>query len=87
MSYPKWKYHKTESAKVVRSEAEEKALGAGWAESPAEFEVDTEETKPIGLEIDEMKTALKAAGFKDSQLKKKSEDEIRKLHGALVEGT
>jgi hypothetical protein len=37
MSYPKWKYHAVKEALIVGSEAEERALGEGWAESPAEF--------------------------------------------------
>jgi hypothetical protein len=37
MSYPKWKYHKTETAKIVNSEEEESALGKGWGDSPADF--------------------------------------------------
>lgn len=91
MSYPMWKYHKTNEPKLVHSEAEEKALGPGWADTPAAFELEIEEPKqdeaPVsGLEIDEMKAALLAAGFKPAQLKKKSEEEIRKLHGALVQG-
>lgn len=40
--YPKWKYHATKAPEVVGSEEEEKALGEGWGESPAEFE-----SKPV----------------------------------------
>lgn len=36
--YPKWKFHRTERAKVVQNEEEDKALGPDWAESPADFE-------------------------------------------------
>jgi hypothetical protein len=35
-SYPKWLYHATKAAMVVRDEAAHKALGEGWYESPAE---------------------------------------------------
>lgn len=35
--YPKWKYHAEKPAVMVRSAEEEKALGVGWAESPAVF--------------------------------------------------
>ena len=37
MGYPKFKYHRTKEAKVVKNEDEERALGRGWANSPAEF--------------------------------------------------
>lgn len=40
--YPSWRYHKTESAKIVNSEAEEMNLGKGWADSPAAFEEKSE---------------------------------------------
>lgn len=49
MSYPKWKYHAEKSAVVVDSAEAEKALGDGWAESPADFEKSSEsqvEVKP-----------------------------------------
>lgn len=36
--YPKWKYHATKPAAVVKDEAEEKALGKGWEDTPAAFE-------------------------------------------------
>ena len=31
-SYPKWKFHHGEGAKIVHSPAEEAALGSGWLE-------------------------------------------------------
>ena len=34
--YPKFLYHATESARIVKSEAEHQAIGAGWYESPVE---------------------------------------------------
>lgn len=37
-NYPRWLYHKSESAKIVHNEAEEASLGGGWAESPADCE-------------------------------------------------
>jgi hypothetical protein len=37
-NYPKWKYHATKDPVVVQSKEEEKALGKGWTESPADFE-------------------------------------------------
>lgn len=36
--YPSWRYHKDGDSKIVHSEAEHKALGADWAQSPAHFE-------------------------------------------------
>lgn len=38
MSFPKYLYHKTEGAKLIESEEQEKALGKGWADSPAAFD-------------------------------------------------
>lgn len=35
-SYPKWLYHPSKPAALVADETERKALGAGWAESPAD---------------------------------------------------
>lgn len=37
MGFPKWKYHSTKDALIVQDEEQEKALGSGWGESPAEF--------------------------------------------------
>lgn len=45
VEYPKWKYHKTKEAELVFDEKQEKALGKGWAESPAEFEENKKEEK------------------------------------------
>jgi hypothetical protein len=36
-TYPSWRYHKCEQPKLVKSAAEEQALGAGWEDSPAAF--------------------------------------------------
>jgi hypothetical protein len=33
--YPKWKYHLEEEPRIVANEAEERELGATWANSPA----------------------------------------------------
>ena len=39
MGYPKFKYHKDFlDGKIVKDESEEKALGLGWVESPADVE-------------------------------------------------
>lgn len=40
--YPKWLYHRTLPAVIVNNPDEHKALGDGWAESPADFEVSEE---------------------------------------------
>lgn len=39
--YPKWVYHPSKEAQVVKSAADEKKLGKGWVESPAEFGVES----------------------------------------------
>lgn len=36
--YPSFRYHKTETPKVVHSEDEHQELGPQWKESPAHFE-------------------------------------------------
>lgn len=43
--YPKFLYHKTEQAKIVNSEAEQKELGKEWKEVP--FEAEHEEEKAV----------------------------------------
>ena len=37
MGYPTWRYHRDKPACIVRSEAEESALGDGWTDTPAAF--------------------------------------------------
>ena len=39
VEYPKWKYHATKPAVVVKDAQAETALGEGWADSPAAFTV------------------------------------------------
>ena len=39
--YPKWKYHPEKEAVIVASEQQEKELGKGWVESPADYGVET----------------------------------------------
>lgn len=34
--YPKWLYHASQEPRIVADEAAHKALGPGWAESPAD---------------------------------------------------
>jgi hypothetical protein len=38
VEYPKFLYHAAEPARIVGSDSEHDALGAGWVESPAELE-------------------------------------------------
>jgi len=35
--YPKWKYHRTEPAVIVKDPDEEADLGEGWADRPGAF--------------------------------------------------
>jgi hypothetical protein len=35
--FPKWKYHPTKPAVIVYTPEEERALGDGWVDSPADF--------------------------------------------------
>jgi hypothetical protein len=39
MSYPSWRYHRELEARIVYSKEEDEALGAGWADSPAKFQI------------------------------------------------
>jgi hypothetical protein len=36
MNYPKWKYHASKSALVVKDEQAEQDLGLGWHDTPAD---------------------------------------------------
>jgi len=36
-AYPTWRYHATKEAVIVKDEDEDRALGEGWADSPAKF--------------------------------------------------
>ncbi len=45
MEYPKWLFHPTEKPTLVPDEAAHKALGSGWAESPADAK--KPEHKPV----------------------------------------
>lgn len=43
--YPRFRYHPDKPAELVNSPEEEKALGAGWYKSPAEYGVETAPSK------------------------------------------
>lgn len=60
VQYPKWKYHPKKEALIVQSHAEEKALGSGWFESPADFSIESESDTKSDKEGDEKKK--KASG-------------------------
>lgn len=55
-SYPKWLYHPEKAACIVADEAARKALGDGWAESPAALA----EAKPVAV-VGPMETEKKPA--------------------------
>lgn len=49
--FPKWKYHASKDALIVYSAKEEKALGKGWGNSPADFDkVDEPAPAPVAFE-------------------------------------
>lgn len=54
--FPKWLYHKTEGARIIKSSDEEKALGQGWADSPEKFN-----KLKADIETTELKRSRKAA--------------------------
>lgn len=37
--YPRWMYHDKGASRIIESEAEEAALGEGWSDYPAGYEV------------------------------------------------
>jgi hypothetical protein len=37
LPYPAWRYHREHSPLIVQNEDEDRALGEGWAASPAAF--------------------------------------------------
>jgi hypothetical protein len=41
MKYPKWKYSPEKEATIVECLEEEKELGIGWFDSPAEYGIET----------------------------------------------
>lgn len=54
--YPSWRYHKSEPAKIIHSEAEHEALGDEWKQSPADHEMKEEVEQveaPVVEEIQE----------------------------------
>ena len=67
MGYPKWKYHAEKPALIVHSEEEEKALGKGWAESPAAFK---KEEKKADVELPELELAPQSEEKPKASLKK-----------------
>lgn len=80
MSYPKWKYHKTEEPKLVLHEEQEEALGSEWVESPAEFQEAKEQPDDLSkLSAEELRKVAAKAGFKKAELKDLSDAEIIEL--------
>lgn len=55
-TFPKWKYHATERARVVHSVEEEEALGDSWADRP-----DLVSTKPAAAENEDDTPAAESA--------------------------
>lgn len=50
--FPKWKYHAEKEAVIVESSDAEAALGAGWADSPAELDSDSGDSNDALAKID-----------------------------------
>lgn len=44
--YPSWRYHKSKTARIVKSVEEDLALEEGWAHSPAAFDSSPEPASP-----------------------------------------
>jgi hypothetical protein len=87
IEYPKWLYPKSGPGVIVASAEERKNLVGEFKESPADW-LSEQATHAVheahaSNGLDMIKAALKAAGFKDSQLKKKSEAELLALYAAL----
>lgn len=61
--YPSWRFHATDEPRVIHSADEEKALGKGWADSPAAFApVDADTEAEIALSADDAPAPAKAKG-------------------------
>lgn len=35
--YPSWRYHRTETARIIKDPTEDEALGSDWSDTPATF--------------------------------------------------
>ena len=46
VQYPRWRYHATKPDTLVNSEREEKALGGGWFDNPAQARPRKDELSP-----------------------------------------
>lgn len=69
--YPKFKYHREKAALIVADPTEEDALGAGWADSPAAFDVEPEASQePEVDEAPEEGRSLTVAARKPARQKK-----------------
>ncbi len=65
--YPKWKYHAVKPAQVVPHEDAEKALGAGWVDSPAHLAPKADESKSdVGSKSDEVGSDVQCSGSGES---------------------
>lgn len=71
--FPRWRYHKTLAGRIVKSAEENEALGEGWEDSPAAFEV-SEDVKRSEADVDGEKSALK-----DQNLVAMKNDELREI--------
>lgn len=38
IKYPSWRYHATETARIVQTQEESDELGSGWCDSPADVD-------------------------------------------------
>ena len=80
--FPKWKYHKDKDAVVVNSAEEEKALGPGWADSPAAFQAKAEDVRGgpglAGTEVEERQVAAEAPSEEEAEPAEKPKDKGKK---------
>lgn len=88
--FPAWRYHKEQSSKIVQSAEEEKALGAGWYDSPAFNEPvapppppkSDDESVVENMSKKELIVLLKEKGHKDEELKSLNKAELIELYEA-----
>lgn len=90
-TYPVWRFHKTKlpDGKIVYSEAEDEALGPGWVDSPAKFDVeeeksdepavDTEPSVELPVNPIEEPSAPEKVVFTEDELRKKSKVELESI--------
>lgn len=90
MSFPKWLYHAKEGAKLIETEEQEKALGAGWEDHPDKLKEDEKKPKGkikemdlVAMKVGELRAILTEAGVDAEELKGLQKDDLIAKIGEL----